>query len=397
MENIFYVVLALHIAGKPINRENIRSVLRAAGTEINETALEAMAAFVESLMDARQEKERPVDPRIVKFLTSELAQRKVQTRRLEALLDELTELNPPSSKTGIRVGSGNPVEQEEPSGPIKPATGSSVAGVESITGEKGRYVYGISAGKQAASLGEIGIEGNEVYTIPCQGLCAIVHNCPTEPYQSDDDEIVKGWVRDHQNVLDAAKERFGTIIPLGFDTILQPQAETGSPNQVVKNWLKEDYDRLYTVMERVDGKDEYGVQISYESDVIGGLIAQRNERVKALKEEMETKSPGLEYMYRQKLEDTVRSEMEQLADEWFKEFYGRIERHSEDIDVNKTKRIDKNKVMLLNLSCLVAEDKVDDLGEELEEIDNMEGLSVRFTGPWPPYSFVANPTTAGDN
>jgi len=28
----------------------------------------------------------------------------------------------------------------------------------------------------------------------------------------------------------------------------------------------------------------------------------------------------------------------------------------------------------------------------LEEINNMEGFSVRFSGPWPPYSFVAKPT-----
>jgi hypothetical protein len=50
--------------------------------------------------------------------------------------------------------------------------------------------------------------------------------------------------------------------------------------------------------------------------------------------------------------------------------------------------------MLLNLSCLVSKDKVDGLGEELEKINNTEGFSVHFTGPWPPYSFVAKPTIA---
>jgi hypothetical protein len=48
-------------------------------------------------------------------------------------------------------------------------------------------------------------------------------------------------------------------------------------------------------------------------------------------------------------------------------------------------------VMLLNLSCLVAREKVDSLGKELEEINNMDGFSVHFSGPWPPYSFVAKP------
>jgi len=61
------------------------------------------------------------------------------------------------------------------------------------------------------------------------------------------------------------------------------------------------------------------------------------------------------------------------------------------------KGLEKGKVILLNLSCLVAKGKVDSLGEELEKIDNMEGFSVRFTGPWPPYSFVAKPSVANSN
>ncbi|PJB50874.1 MAG: hypothetical protein CO103_01280, partial [Chloroflexi bacterium CG_4_9_14_3_um_filter_45_9] len=77
MEEIFYAVLALHIAGKPISKENIRAVLKAAGAPVNEPALDAMAAFVESLEAVRWKKERPIDPRIIKFLTLELAQRKV--------------------------------------------------------------------------------------------------------------------------------------------------------------------------------------------------------------------------------------------------------------------------------------------------------------------------------
>ena len=69
MEEIFYAVLALHIAGKLINKENIQAVLRKAGTQVDERALDAMAAFVESLATAHQEKESTIDPRIIKFLT----------------------------------------------------------------------------------------------------------------------------------------------------------------------------------------------------------------------------------------------------------------------------------------------------------------------------------------
>jgi hypothetical protein len=57
--------------------------------------------------------------------------------------------------------------------------------------------------------------------------------------------------------------------------------------------------------------------------------------------------------------------------------------------VEKTKKMDEEKQMLVNLSCLVDMERYKALGEELEKIEQMDGFSVRFTGPWPPYSFVS--------
>lgn len=61
MENLFYAALAFHIVGKLVNKENIGAVLKAAGTEVNETALGAMSAYVEALENARRSQE-PFDP-----------------------------------------------------------------------------------------------------------------------------------------------------------------------------------------------------------------------------------------------------------------------------------------------------------------------------------------------
>ncbi|HUV45643.1 MAG TPA: GvpL/GvpF family gas vesicle protein [Dehalococcoidia bacterium] len=404
MENIFYATLALHIADKPINKENIKAVLKAAGAPVNEPALEAMAAFVESLESARVEKEKAIDPRIVKFLSSELAQHKVQTQQIGALLGELTKSIPSAREAHEAIlpevktpAVSEKVHREEAlREKVEAAMEVPVEEFAAMAQDKGRYVYGIAASKEAVRLGEIGIEGNEVYTIPYQDLCAIVHNCPTQPYQSKDEEIVKSWARAHQSVLDEVKERFSTTIPLGFDTILQPKDDATPPDQVVRDWLKEDYDRLRTLMEKIEGKDEYGVQVSYEPGVMGKQISEQSEEIKKMKEEMATKSPGMAYMYKQKLEKTVKAEMEKLADEWFKEFYGRIKQHTDDIVVERTKKVDKDRMMLLNLSCLVDKEKVEGLGEELEKINGLEGFSVRFTGPWPPYSFVAKPVAEGE-
>ena len=252
----------------------------------------------------------------------------------------------------------------------------------------GRYLYCIADSNKAEPLGNIGIEANEVYSIPYNDLCAIVHNCPARPYESEDQEIVKEWVIAHQKVVDAAWERVGTVIPIGFDTIIQGNAAV-DPEENMKNWLRDDYDNLKAKMEKVRGRAEYGVQLFWDRKTMAEKISDESPEIKALNEEIKSKPKGLAYMYRQKLEALLKKEIEDRADRYFKEFYEKITPHAEDLRVEKTKKTeDEDKQMLLNLSCLLLEEGSKKLGEELEKIDALEGFSVRYTGPWPPYSFV---------
>lgn len=250
----------------------------------------------------------------------------------------------------------------------------------------GRYAYCIADSGEMVNLGQVGIENSEVYTIPYRGLCAVVHNCSTEPYKSEDEEVVKGWVQTHQRVLDVAMERFDTVLPLGFDTILKSE-DQGDTDQVVKDWLKDDFEDLREKMDRVRGKQEFGVQVFYDPKVMGEVIARESDEIQKLKEQMATQKPGMAYMYKQKVEKAVKEEMERRAEQSFKDFYQAIRNQVDDIKVEKVKT-DKDKTMLMNLSCLVLREKVEDMGNELERIDNMDGFSVRFTGPWASYSFV---------
>jgi hypothetical protein len=381
MENIFYAALALHVAGKPVNKENIRAVLKAAGTPVNEAALDAMTVLVEALETGSNKKS--LDTRVIRFLTSELVHRNVEAGQVEDLLTQLARY---SSSTA-------PVGEAMPAALVGATSLNELSGDEEMFAELGdgrsRYIYGVAAGGETIEFGRIGIEDNQVYSIPYKDICAIVHSCPSEPYQSRDGEVVKAWVKAHQQVVEAAKERLGAVIPLSFDTIVRPGSGTAHPDQVVRDWLKEDYDSLFAIMERIQGRDEYGVQVFYDPKVIDARIFEQSELVRQIQQEMANKSPGMAYMYRQKLEKAVRSEREKLVDQLFQDFYARMKRHSDDTVIGKTRKGGKETVMLLNVYCLAAEEKVESLGEELEEIDNMEGFSVRFSGPWPPYSFVA--------
>jgi hypothetical protein len=92
-------------------------------------------------------------------------------------------------------------------------------------------------------------------------------------------------------------------------------------------------------------------------------------------------------MLQQKLAKTVRAAMEKQADLFAQDFYARIRQCVEDVRVDNLKKVDGGKQMLLNLSCLMQEG-CGDLGRVLDDIQQTKGISVRFTGPWPPYSFV---------
>jgi hypothetical protein len=97
MENIFYAALALHVAGKPLNKENIRVVLRAAGTPVDEPALNIIGAFIESLKMSHGQNDSGSDSSIIKLLTTVLSQQNGPTEQLETLLGELNRAVSPDS------------------------------------------------------------------------------------------------------------------------------------------------------------------------------------------------------------------------------------------------------------------------------------------------------------
>jgi hypothetical protein len=250
-----------------------------------------------------------------------------------------------------------------------------------------RYLYCIVEGSEEITLGNIGIEGSSVYTIPYQDLCAVVHNCLPEPYKSEDQEKVKLWLTTHAKVVEVAWERFGTVLPLGFDTIIKGEEGVAS-DENIKKWLKGDYENLTQKLAKLKDRAEFGVQVFWDPKIISEWVIETSPEIKKLSEEIKSKSKGLAYMYKQKLENLLKKEIEKEADRYFKVFYEQIKRCVDQIKVEKTKKNEEDKQMLLNLSCLLFKGESKILGEELEKINHLKGFFVRFTGPWPPYSFV---------
>lgn len=245
--------------------------------------------------------------------------------------------------------------------------------------KKGRYVYCIIECEDRISFGKIGIGDNEVYTIPYKDIGAVVHDCPLEPYKGNE-EKVKSYVLEHQDVIDLVFEKFGTVLPMSFDVIVKGEKS-------VKKWLEKEYEKFKEKLNKFKGKVEVGVQIFWDTKLMAEMITNTSGEIKKVREEMERKPKGMAYFYKMKVEDILKREMEKKACALFGEFYDKIRRHAEDIRVEKLKK-DKDRQMLMNLSLLIDRGKIEEVGRELSKVKKTKGFDARFTGPWPPYSFV---------
>ncbi len=109
----------------------------------------------------------------------------------------------------------------------------------------------------------------------------------------------------------------------------------------------------------------------------------------------EAPARGRAYFARQQLRRQLRERLEPKAEEDARRYLENLAALAEDVQVNKPRPV-KGRQMVLNLSLLVARAAVSRVGEYLEEVSREPGVEVRFTGPWPPYSFAGTFGTIGD-
>jgi len=252
--------------------------------------------------------------------------------------------------------------------------------------DEARYLYCIARGGEDLQLGNIGIEERMVYIIHRQDLAAVVHSCPPVPYNTSDNALAEGWVLEHSYVIDQAMKKFGTVLPFSFDVIIK------GDDDVIRGWLDQNYERLMSELERLADRAEYSIQIFYDYDRYASKVLSGNCDLLSLKGKIEAQSRGKAYLLQRnldlKLKDAVTSCVEKMAEQFGLEI-GSIsdevkaeERHSFVPEKYKDKKL------MASFSCLVQRDKVDLLGLALEKINCLDGLAVRFTGPWAPFSFV---------
>jgi len=187
--------------------------------------------------------------------------------------------------------------------------------------------------------------------------------------------------------VDRAWERYETIIPFGFDTIIV-STNGKSARQNLNEWLEKESPELQRKLEYLKNKAEYGVQVLWDPTVILPRIREQDAEIQDLEKEIRSKPAGVAYLLQKKLEELIRQRLETAADAYFKTFYQQIRECVENIRVEKVRKEELPKQMILNVSCLQNREEIAALGTVLEKLAGCPALMSASPAPGHRYSFV---------
>lgn len=256
--------------------------------------------------------------------------------------------------------------------------------------DDGRYLYcvvslddGEGTGGDGSTIDARGIDDREPYVVSIGDVGAVIQECQ-RTYEPDDLTRLRQLLLTHQSVVDAATAAFGTPLPTRFGTLL------GGGDSAVVDWLADERERLLDHLERFDGTSEYRIRVAWTDPPEPG---EGNEELTSLRDRKDTADEGkaflLEKQYEQRLAAWRREQKRELGSELHERLeplvveLERLEEHSSPIEVP-----DDDTTLVSRVAIRATEADEAPIGDELEAIADRSGVEVRFTGPWPPYTFA---------
>ncbi|WP_222918717.1 gas vesicle protein GvpL [Natrinema sp. SYSU A 869] len=272
--------------------------------------------------------------------------------------------------------------------------------------DEGRYLYCIVRADEDAALEITGVDDESVSVIAEDGIGAVVHACEGI-YDSGNLAQIRRWLVRHQTVVDEAGQVFGTPIPFQFDTILR------GDDAGVREWLRTESDILERALSGLAGHWEYRVEVVEIDPISDESLIERDDRLRELNEQIGDSTEGtaflLEKQFDQRLMELRAARRESLTADLEERLAAEArEVHALERSPNATLSDDvagsgagtgadsDDGETLCRLTLLAHEDDEGAIGSILDDVAANEGLEVRFTGPWPPYTFAPELGGGGD-
>ena len=258
------------------------------------------------------------------------------------------------------------------------------------------YVYGIVREGFDAKRAPAGLDDSAVVVAKGAGarIGALVSRLPERVYGPDTIEENSGevsWLSPramaHDLVLTWAQEH-GGVIPL-------PMFSMWGSEQALHRSLADRASALTRVFERVSGADEFGLRVHRRDAVMLESIDDLDPEIAQLRRQAQAASPGQRYLIERKIADqgkeAVRSASHRMAKRIFEELKA-IARDGLARPLVPEAGRAPDATLVMNGAFLVDRKRLDEfraaVGAHVRDYQP-RGLSFDFTGPWPPYNFVA--------
>lgn len=355
-----YAALMLLSSGRAVTAEALQSILEAAGSRCDPAVTEALAHLCRFVGSSQQ-------PRSAGITESAPRSAPLPSPGAEA-----------EARAVPRVTKDASVRGEKGLAPDRASAGS-----------VGCYMYGVAFSSDEVELGVRGINGGVVFTIVGDGLAAIVQDWPEGVAVPEKEEELGAWAQMHLEVLDAARQRFGTVLPVALGRLVG--RGVGDHHMVVRQWLRENAAYLRERLQHLAGKAEYGLKVMWDPETVAARLAETSPELRRLKGEMAAAGPGQAYLMQERFSRLLKAELEAVAAQIQKNVLKVIQARAADFRMSQTGREDGQGV-LMKVDLLIDQAQLAPLGEELEALQlqmRNEGLKMRLTGPWPPFSFAS--------
>lgn len=245
---------------------------------------------------------------------------------------------------------------------------------------EGRYLYGVietpeDDNENCGFLFFLGVNHAEVHTISYQKLSLVVSHI-----EIGEIDLTRNNILAHTVVQDKLLKIYD-LLPIGFGMIAN--SEDGA-----LEILKKNYQALAKELERVSGKIEVDVKVSWNREAVIEELQNENQEFSRLRTKLSTVSPSS--IEGQNLLVEAGKLIEGIAMEWKTKYAQRAYNILKGFSVDSRLSDPIGIMNILNASFLIERRMEDKFKEEIRRLNSeyQDKLNFKYIGPLPPYKFV---------
>lgn len=262
-----------------------------------------------------------------------------------------------------------------PGSPIHSTVAGDAHGTAASTApdEQALYVYAIIRASRPPRLEVAGIDARwPVQTIHHQDMAAVVSRVPAASLDPTRANLLA-----HERVTgDVMREH--TVIPMSFGTVFRSRDD-------VIELLRSTYDTFADVLDKLHDKVEFGLKAFWDREEAMKALEAEDPEIRRLKQEI-LAHPNSAFVSKLQYGSLVDTALTRRAERYTAEFMQRLR----DACVASRCNAVVGDKMIMNAAFLVQRSREGNFEQHVKAIaDEFPSLTFKFSGPWPPYNFVA--------